>query len=419
MNKSSTIKKAFITAVSSALIFAAPVAFASDATTIVNSGDNATVFTSSNQNSSVAVNNSNTAEVSQMVNANVNTGDNTASHNISTGSLGTTVHTGDAGLTTNFAVNANNNATVIGMTNPASANLTDVTNTGDKALVNTSTNTNSSIQVNNSNSADVTQSCGGAPLLSLDILGGGNGLGGCNANTGHNNANSNIGGAAITTGQAGIGVNMQTMVNKNQTVIGDPLGLGNEGSVGSLMDGTSITNTGDNATVFTSSNANSFVGVNNSNEALISQMLNANTNSGHNNANENIGGAEVMTGDAGITSNMGVAANTNATGIGNGFGMTPLMSNLNDFVNTGDNMLANTSTNANSNTTLNNSSALLSSQFVFTHSSSGENHTNSNVGLTLVGTNGAGVSNGMLIGGNTNTTVLGGLFNSLLSLLLM
>lgn len=410
------IRKIIAVAASSALMFAAPIAFASDATTIVNSGDHATVFTSSNQNSSVNVNNTNTAVVNQMVNASASTGSNTANHNISTGTTGTSIVTGDAGLTANFNVNANRNTTLIGQTNPTSANLTDVTNTGDGANVNTSNNTTSAIQVNNTNRADVTQSCGGMSLglnlLSTDRLLGG----GCSANTGDNHANGNIGGAAISTGQAGIGTNFQTTVNRNQTVIGDPLGMESSGSV---LDGTSITNTGDNATVFTSSNNNSTVGVNNSNDAMISQMLDAFTNSGDNHANGNIGGSAVLTGDAGITSNMNVNANTNATGIGNGFGMTPLMSNLNDFVNTGDNMMANTSTNANSATTLNNTSALMSSQFVFTHSSSGDNHTNSNVGTSLIGTTGAGVNGSMSIGGNTNTTVLGGLLNSLLNLLLM
>lgn len=410
------LRKIATVAASSALIFAAPIAaFASDATTIVNSGDNATVYTSSNQNSAVTVNNTNTALVNQMVNASTNTGDNKANGNISTGTTGTSIVTGDAGVTANFNVDANRNTTVVGQTNPASANLTDVTNTGDGALVNTSTNTNSAIQVNNTNTAAVTQSCGGVSL-GLDILSTDHLMGGCSANTGDNHANDNIGGAAISTGQAGIGTNFQTTVNRNQTVVGDPLSMASSGSV---LDGTSITNTGDHATVFTSNNTNSSVGVNNSNDALITQMLDAMTNSGDNHASGNVGGSAVLTGDAGITSNMNVTANTNATGIGSGFGMTPLMSNLNDFVNTGDDLNANTSTNANSATTLNNTSALLSSQFVYTHSNSGYNKTNSNVGMTLIGTTGAGVNGSMSIGGNTNTTVLGGLLNSLLTLLLM
>lgn len=411
------IRKYIAVAASSALIFAAPAVFAADATSIVNSGDNAMVNTSSNQNSSVNVNNTNTAVVSQMVNASTNTGDNSANKNISTGTTGTSIMTGDAGVTTNFNVNANRNTTVVGQTNPSSSNLTDITNTGDGANVQTSTNTNSAIQVNNTNSADVSQSCGGESIipLGLNLLQSDSILGGCSANTGDNHANSNIGGAAIGTGQAGIGVNMQTTVNRNQTVVGDPFGTESSGSV---LDGTSITNTGDHAAVNTSSNTNSSVGVNNVNEAMIAQMLNGFANSGDNHASENIGGSAVMTGDAGITSNMNVNANNNATGIGSGFGMTPMMSNLNDFVNTGDSMDAQTSTNANSSATLNNVSSLLSSQFVFSHSNSGFNHTSSNVGMSLVGTSGAGVNDAMTTGGNTNTTILGGLLNSLLSLLM-
>lgn len=402
------IKKTFLVLATSSVMLAGPAVFAAgNGTSIVNSGDNATVNTDTYQTSSVNVNNTNTASVDQNVNASANTGNNTADKNISTGGTGTSITTGAAGVSTALSVAANSNTTAIGGVNPASANMTDVTNTGDKANVNTSTTTNTSVLVNNTNSAEVSQSCGGGvgpSLLTLDFQ-----LGGCNANTGHNSANSNIGGAGITTGAAAVGVTMQDQLNRNRTLIGDPLTL-DQGT--GLLNTTSITNTGDNALVNTSANNTSTVGVNNTNEALIDQAVFADSNSGWNHANENIGGAHVLTGPAAVGVNFGVNANTNATGIGGGLGLLPMGANLNDVVNTGDNLLANTSVTSNSSALLNNTSSLLTEQFVWQHSNSGMNHSSSNVGSTTLGTNGAGIGVGLTSGGNTNTTVLGGFWNA-------
>jgi len=412
------IKKTFLVLATSSVMLAVPAVYATgNGTSIVNSGDNTTVNTSTSQTSSVTVNNTNTATVDQNVNANSNTGNNTANSNISTGGTGTSILTGAAAVSTALSVAANNNTTAIGGVNPVSANMTDVTNTGDDANVNTTTSTNTSVQVNNTNMAQVSQSCGGgleqpSLLFGFDLFH----MGGCNANTGHNSANSNIGGAGITTGAAAVGVTMTDQLNKNRTLIGDPLVL-NMGT--GLLNDTSITNTGDDAVINTSATNTSDVGVNNLNEAMINQMVNANSNSGWNHANENIGGAHVMTGAAGVGVNLGTNVNTNTTGIGGGLGLLPVGANLNDFVNTGDDLLANTSISSNSSATLNNLSSLYTQQFVWQHSNSGHNYSSSNVGSTMLGTNGAGISVGLSSGGNTNTTVLGGFLNSLMSLLLM
>src|SRR5690606_37210063 len=78
-------------------------------TEIVNTGDDATIDTSSTTNNSTTVNNTNTAEVNQTVNADANTGNNTANRNIGN----TSISTGDVTINTEIITNANNNYTFI------------------------------------------------------------------------------------------------------------------------------------------------------------------------------------------------------------------------------------------------------------------------------------------------------------------
>jgi len=405
MKKNKYMKTFFVLMVGLVML-GTPTAYAvGNDSSIVNSGDNATVNSSANQNSSVAVSNENTAVVTQNVNAHANTGGNDANGNIG----GTSMTTGNAGVEVLLKTDANNNTTGIAGASQKSANMTDVVNTGNNADINTSTNTNSSIGVSNSNNAVVSQSCGGY-LGGLSLLGGMFG-GGCDANTGGNDMNDNIGGTHMSTGNAGIAVGADVKANKNNTLIGG--GAGN----GTVLNGTTITNTGDDASVNASANDNQTVGVANYNTLFVEQVLNAHANTGYNDANDNIGPSAMTTGNAGIETLLGVHANSNATGIGGN--LFPVLANLDDVVNTGNDLTANTNVNSNSTVGLTGLNSLLSSQHVWEHSNSGHNDTNDNIGGASMGTHFAGVSVGMTSTGNTNANMFGGLLGSLLSMLMM
>ncbi|MEN9327603.1 MAG: hypothetical protein RI947_411 [Candidatus Parcubacteria bacterium] len=392
-----------VSLLTAASIAVAPgLAFADNGTAVINSGDNASVTSSTNQTSHVAVSNSNTAFTTQSVNADANSGGNTANSNIGLNGGGGTILTGAANIGAQMGVNANHNVTsVSGATSPASSNVTDVVNTGDNAHVNTTANTSNVVQVDNSNVAAVEQAFK------------------AKANSGLNVANKNIGGGTIGTGGANIGATMGTDVNHNTTSVGGFGGL--SGLSNGLVNGTSITNTGDHSTVHSSANSNSTVGVSNYNHALVNQGFFGASNTGKNAANSNIGGGLIGTGAANVGATMGVSANSNVTGIDSSWsgGLGTLMSgdNLHDIINTGDSLDSNTSVNNTSSVGVSNSQFLASTQYQWSHSNSGLNDAVSNIGGTGIGTSVANAGGTFGIAGNTNLTGIGGFFGDLLSLM--
>ncbi len=392
-----------VSLLTAASIAVAPgLAFADNGTAVINSGDNASVTSSTNQTSNVAVSNSNTAFTTQSVNADANSGGNTANSNIGLNGGGGTILTGAANIGAQMGVNANHNVTsVSGATSPASSNVTDVVNTGDNAHVNTTANTANVVQVDSSNVAAVEQAFK------------------ARANSGLNHASNNIGGGTIGTGGANIGATMGVDVNHNTTSVGGFGGL--SGFATSPMNDTSITNTGDHSTVHSAANSSSTVGVSNHNKAFVDQLVFGTANTGKNKANSNIGGGLIGTGAANVGATMGVSANTNVTGIdsgwGGGFGPMVSGNNLHDIINTGDSLDSNTTVNNTSSVGVSNSQFLKSTQYQWSHSNSGLNDAVSNIGGTGIGTSVA--NSGALFGvtGNTNLTGIGGFFGDLLSLM--
>lgn len=389
----------------------------SNGTSVVNSGDNAQVSTSNNYENSVKVNNHNDATVMQNVTANSNTGHNDANGNISmNGGGGTSMTTGNAVVNTVMGVTANENTTVVSMpAGQGGMNLTDVVNTGDKAKVNTDVSSTNKVTVQNSNSAYVSQGCGGGKTPSvgvLSVLGSkyGSHHGGCSANTGHNDANNNIGGTSMLTGTALVDTTMGANVNHNQTVVGsDAVGQGQ------MVNDTSVTNTGDKANVNTMVNSATRTRVLNYNSGMFNQFVKGNSNTGHNDANDNIGGAGMETGNGVVDVNMGVTANTNVTGIGSS-AMGPASVNVFDVVNTGDNFDGDADTSSTLKTHVHNGSSLSSYQSMWALSNTGYSYTNDNVGMTSMLTGVGATGSSMYNSGNTNMTVLGSL-GTLLSLL--
>ncbi|QQS43607.1 hypothetical protein IPM65_05660 [Candidatus Roizmanbacteria bacterium] len=297
-------KKMLLTGISMLAIMglvATPAAFAaSDTTNIVNSGDDAQVTTSSSTSTNVNVSNTNVAAITQQVQAHVNTGHNSADGNISLNGAGTSIMTGSALSQIGLDVDANENQTAIAVSSgDGDSNLTDIVNTGDDADIDTSANSTTNVSVNSMNSAFVQQAAN------------------IHANTGHNDADDNIGsGPTLTTGNAAAAVGFDVDVNDNTTAIG--LG-GGMSSLSSHEGGnmTSIVNTGDDLDTDTNVHTSTSMSSSSSNLMTVLQSIMTHTNSGHNDADDNIGGTGMMTGGAGVQVGSAAEGNSNSSFIGN------------------------------------------------------------------------------------------------------
>lgn len=393
------IAKATITAAATFALAVAP-AFAATTggTSVVNSGDHATVNSTTSSNSSVAVSNSNSAHVDQNVNAKAVTGGNTASGNITLGGGGTSIQTGPAGVTTNLGVDVNKNNTAVSGATGAAANLTDVVNTGDRAYVNTNTSNNNTVDVTNSNYAGVSQNAWEKAV------------------TGGNRANDNIGGpTSINTGAAGISTGFGVNVNSNNTAVyGTGLGYGGP------LNQTSVTNTGDRVGINSNASTSNAAFVNNYNKLWVAQDVHAVTDTGYNRANDNIGGPTVIgTGTAVVGTGASVNANSNWTGIAGGNGATYGV-NAGDIVNTGDHLRSNTNVSDNTAVSVSNVNHTWSYQDVYTRSYSGENKSTDNIGgFTGIGTGTAGAGANLAFMGNNNSTAVGSWVGGLMGWLSM
>lgn len=394
------IAKATITAAATFTLAVAP-AFAATtgATSVINSGDKATVNSNTSSNSSVSVVNDNVAKINQEVNAKAVTGGNTASGNITLGGGGTTINTGAAGVTTNLGVDVNKNNTAVAGYTGAAANLTDVVNTGDHVNVNTNTSNNNSVAVNNSNYAGVSQ----------DVW--------QKAVTGGNKANDNIGGpTSINTGSAGVSTNLGVSANTNNTAVGGMGGL----SFGGPLNQASVTNTGDYVKVNSNASTSNAAFVSNYNKLWVDQTVHGVADTGYNKANDNIGGPTIIgTGNAAVGTGASVNANSNWTGVGGGYNGA-LGYNTGDIVNTGDHLLTHANVSDNSAVSVLNANHTWSYQDIFSRSYTGQNKSNDNIGgFTGIGTGTAGAGVGLGFVGNTNSTAVGGWVGGLMGWLSM
>src|SRR5690606_22960276 len=198
-------------------------------TEIINTGDDATIDVSTEDNNTTTVNNTNTAEVDQEGNEVANTGNNTANGNIGN----TSISTGAVIVNTEIITNANNNYTFIvdsninGLElfkqfvttflgidwddlvsgayaqNPNNSNTVSLVNTGDNANIVAENVQNREVIVNNTNNANVNQQ--------VNVV----------ANTGNNTCTANVGGCDIVTGTATIWTQLIANLNNNFTFIGN------------------------------------------------------------------------------------------------------------------------------------------------------------------------------------------------------
>ncbi len=272
-----------------------PAVLADSTFSVTGNGAGSQNDVNSRSNNSSTLVQSNTANVTNRVSSNSNTGGNNADEN--TGG-NVTVDTGNAHSITNVSTRAN--ANVADMTNCGCTGGTGsvtVSGNGADSRNNTSlnnTNTSSLFQTNN---ADVTN----------DVY--------SNAQTGNNNANRNTGGdVLVLTGHAANDTTLRTAANANVATMGNG-STGNEGSgTGDLkISGNGFAS--DNNINLTNNNAAILVQDNN---AHITNRVNSDAKTGRNNADENTGGnVTVDTGNALNTTRVDTMANFNSADMGN------------------------------------------------------------------------------------------------------
>lgn len=349
---------------------------------VVNSGDDADISTSTTSNSTVTVSNSNTATINQSATSTSNTGGNTEEGNIGGGS---NIHTGNAVTAFSFEASANENMTAISGTPQTNSmiHMLDIVNTGDDAEVESEMTNTNTVDVTNNNSAYITQNFTAY------------------TNTGDNTSEGNIGpGNGIVTDNSLVSGNFDVTVNKNATF----LNLGSQAPIQG-MEG-SLTNTGDEADIDANSTSETTIQVANYNSALVNQMMNVTQNSGGNSSEGNVGSAGIATGGTHVIGYMNVWANKNTTGIG-GMYSAPLGLNIFDIVNTGDELESENTMHHTSTTTVANANTLSQYQTLTQYSNTGDSTSDGNVGSGMIYSGNHMFRNSLAMGGNHNDTVLG------------
>lgn len=174
---------------------------------------------------------------------------------------------------------------------------------------------------------------------------------------------------------------------------------------------TVVTNTGTDATVNSSANNTTVVGVTNVNTATVVQTDVSNNNTGDNVQNGNISlccstGTGIVTGNAGSVSNMSTDVNSNSTAVvlpSNGGS-----NNYADVANTGNGFTGNLSANSTTIVGVTNSNNLNVAQTNVSNNNTGNNVSKSNIGNNGIMTGDAvSVSNMNVEGNNNHTEVLG------------
>lgn len=260
-------------------------------TDVVNTGNRADVETEVEIENTVVVNNTNSLYSMQGATSNSNTGANRASRNIGP----TAVTTGNAGVSTDMWVDGNRNETAIGSmagNGGSLLNSTMVTNTGNRADVESEAESETTVIVNNTNMG----------WFSQYMMG--------NSDTGLNLASRNIGATGVATGNALVSANMGVEANHNTTGIGGsalaPTGI-------NLFD---VVNTGNYFEGEAESETELVTVVNNGNLLTSLQSLFLNSNTGYSSARRNIGSSLISTGVGATGSSVYSGGNHNMTLIG-------------------------------------------------------------------------------------------------------
>ncbi len=269
------------------LNIAAPIAFASTTITISGNGEQSNNSTAVTQANTTTVQQSNTATVNNTVNANAESGDNSASGNTGGNVL---VKSGASTVDSTVTNALNSNAAQVNCNCGTGSTDLSVTGNGEKSdneLALTQEHTNTLAQQNSAN-------------VNNDVN--------AKANSGDNSAVSNTGGhTTVISGDASTTSDVKTTANANVAMIGGA-GEGANGMVSASIDKNGENS--DNSVALTLANTNSIWQINN---ATVDNDVTAKAESGDNNANGNTGGnVGVGSGDATVNSMIDNTVNFNS-----------------------------------------------------------------------------------------------------------
>ena len=247
---------------------------------ISGNGSGSTNETSLTSNQTTNVSQSNTADVNNEVDANLNTGQNSTSGNTSDQ---TNISTGDS--STNIGVSNDLNSSSAGVNNCCPQSL-DVVNSGNGADSNNTINSN----INTSTNISVTNIANITNNINAD------------SNTGKNYANNNNGSVNIITGDINISGGIHN--SANSAIINASNGFGGSISILNKLNGANSTN---------------LLGVNISNDFNfenfnLTTILNDvifDLNTGENYANNNLGDTSISTGNINVDFTINNDANSN------------------------------------------------------------------------------------------------------------
>jgi len=281
-------KQKFVTSVATVAILAnglAPLAFAGTTIEISGNGAGSDNWSTVNQTSNTTVTQNNTANVTNNVGADADTGDNDA--NFNTGG-GVVISTGNATADIDVANALNSNSADVSC---CAAGDTDVKISGNGA------DSNNGVTLTTVNANTVNQ--GNNAKVNNDID--------SDVDTGDNEALSNTGGdVIIVTGNAKANVSVSTTANVNSAQIGGGLGAGNPSA--SFV----ISGNGAGADSYITATLAKYNTINQRNYADVKNDVDADADTGDNDANFNTGGDVVIdTGNATVDVDVDNSVNFN------------------------------------------------------------------------------------------------------------
>ncbi|MCL5438800.1 MAG: hypothetical protein M1268_02325 [Patescibacteria group bacterium] len=265
-----------------------PLAFADTTIKISGNGSDTNNTANVTMNQTRVVVQNNTANITNNVNVDAKTGNNTADDN--TGG-NVTIKSGNSNVTANVTNEVNSNQASIDCC--ASGNTTvEIKKNGTESDNTVNLDKNNVTTVFQTNNADVNND------VNVD------------AKTGNNSAEDNTGGdVKITSGNAKVNTSLSTMANANFAKVGNGLGKGGDLSLGIISNGEESDNTID----LTHSSA---VVVSQDNSAYVDNNVNVDAKTGNNEADDNTGGAvEIKSGNADVTAKVDNKVNFNAADI--------------------------------------------------------------------------------------------------------
>lgn len=276
------LQKGMVTALAAGTIFLSnlltPLALADTSVTVSGNGAVSDNSVTLDQSTNTSVNQTNTAEITNVVSTSSNTGGNDA--NFNTGGT-TAISTGDASNTTNITTDANANIADLGGCNTCSTGGTgSITISGNGAFSDNSVSADSATNtdLSQTNVADITN----------EVY--------SNANTGDNKASFNTGGdTMLITGNASSNTSITNMANAN--VANVPGGGGGAGFGAVVIAGNGAES--DNAVTL---NNETNTSLSQTNLAEIANEVSSNMQTGDNKASFNTGG-DVLLSTGNATSN--------------------------------------------------------------------------------------------------------------------